>query len=513
MASTLRCLLVVFALGAVCCANRGKFTSMSNLEKLFYIESEVIALSDVFLREEHFAHQGEDPHNLGGMKKTVEKNKVIHRNISNMSEYLSHPINVFHLTRRLCREWKSTLQIIWTGEPCQKWNIPQLKARLANINNNMPTRDDLMRVALGIAHIQYTENMTFDDIYAGVIRGRKSLQPVIIEDLIDLAWGAFSGGQFLFTTNVVERVLKECKKNPGSEYCNSPKAFKIAASSYYEMNKLEEAVQMIDKVLSMDPEDKGALRSRRFYAGRLRSKSRGKEVLFGARNVKYYETCRGERRKSSAQMSRLHCVLLPTRYFLVFEKAEYHHMDPPIVEFHSTIQPQFLKVMKRIATKAYREMATRNLYQSPDFTFRPLPTYAYKQYASRFMHLKSPLTWPFVEGSVEIRQISLEGMYFRPKDRENLPNLGSHVGSFFTFLDDEYNGGEFVFPKYKLKITPNIGNTIFFFPTRSTLNICPVSYGVQWLAVQSLFEKKVKGLCRLYDQNMWDKDGKWKLAY
>ncbi|XP_046543029.1 prolyl 4-hydroxylase subunit alpha-1-like [Haliotis rubra] len=486
---------------------------MANLEKLFYIESEIIALADVFLREEHFAHHGEDPHNLGGMRETVERNKVLHGNISDMNEYLSHPINVFHLTRRLTREWKATLQVIWKGEPCQKWDVPELKARISNIHHNIPTKEDLMRVALGIAHIQFTENLKFDDIYSGLIRGRKSLQPVIIEDLIDFAWGSFDGGQYLFTTNVVERILEECKKAPENKFCNSPKAFKLAATSYFEMNKVEKAVQMIDKVLAMNPDDGGAQRSRRFYAGRLRRKSSGKEVLFSARNVKYFETCRGERKKSAAQMSRLHCVLLPTRHFLVFEKAEYHHMDPPVVEFHSTMKPSLLKVMMRIATKAYRSMSTNNRYSSPDFTFQPLPTYAYKQYESRFMHLKSPMAWPFVEGTVEIRQISLEGMYFRAKDKENLPNLGGHVGSFFTFLNDDYNGGEFVFPKYKIKLTPNIGNTIFFFATKSTLNICPVSYGVQWLAVQSLYERKVKGRCRLYDNDLWDKNGKWKLAY
>ena len=51
----------------------------------------------------------------------VERAKETHRRVgSNTKEYLSHPVNVFHLTQRLGKGWRDAIHIIRKSKPCRE---------------------------------------------------------------------------------------------------------------------------------------------------------------------------------------------------------------------------------------------------------------------------------------------------------------------------------------------------------------------------------------------------------
>lgn len=51
----------------------------------------------------------------------LEDVKAIHRDIGrNVAGYISHPINQFHLTRRLYHQWREVLQRILNSDTCVK---------------------------------------------------------------------------------------------------------------------------------------------------------------------------------------------------------------------------------------------------------------------------------------------------------------------------------------------------------------------------------------------------------
>ena len=51
----------------------------------------------------------------------VEDAKETHRKVgSSTKDYLSHPVNVFHLTQRLGTGWKNAIDLIRQSKPCRQ---------------------------------------------------------------------------------------------------------------------------------------------------------------------------------------------------------------------------------------------------------------------------------------------------------------------------------------------------------------------------------------------------------
>lgn len=54
----------------------------------------------------------------------LEDVKAIHKDIGrNVAGYISHPINQFHLTRRLYHQWREVLQRILNSDTCVKGKL------------------------------------------------------------------------------------------------------------------------------------------------------------------------------------------------------------------------------------------------------------------------------------------------------------------------------------------------------------------------------------------------------
>ena len=56
-------------LGLTIAANCGPFTSLVNLEKLYTLEDELITIADVILKQEKYAHDGVDVHNIENLER------------------------------------------------------------------------------------------------------------------------------------------------------------------------------------------------------------------------------------------------------------------------------------------------------------------------------------------------------------------------------------------------------------------------------------------------------------
>ena len=62
----------ILFLGLTIAANCGPFTSSVNLEKLYTLEDELITIADVILKQEKYAHDGVDVHNIENLERYAE---------------------------------------------------------------------------------------------------------------------------------------------------------------------------------------------------------------------------------------------------------------------------------------------------------------------------------------------------------------------------------------------------------------------------------------------------------
>ena len=62
----------ILLLGLTIAANCGPFTSLVNLEKLYTLEDELITIADVILKQEKYAHDGVDVHNIENLERYAE---------------------------------------------------------------------------------------------------------------------------------------------------------------------------------------------------------------------------------------------------------------------------------------------------------------------------------------------------------------------------------------------------------------------------------------------------------
>ena len=64
-------ILSVVLLGLASVVTGGPFSSIVNLEKLYTLEDELIAITDVILKQERYQHQGEDVHDFEKIERYV----------------------------------------------------------------------------------------------------------------------------------------------------------------------------------------------------------------------------------------------------------------------------------------------------------------------------------------------------------------------------------------------------------------------------------------------------------
>lgn len=513
------------------------FTTYPNLLKLYYMEEECLSNVDVFLREELAEHGNlEDAgiahrHNLTTVRKLVETAKNTRKEVgSKTKEYLSHPVNVFHLVKRLHDGWRDAIELIRQSKPCREWHMPQLISRLANLEANLPTDEDLHSVVSNLLTIQHTQAISTKQLVEGKVAGYNSVVPISPHQQFSIARSAVDDDDYYYAAQWLKHLsryegLKRLTK--AEDGFNATNVLGMLASAYYRINLLPEALKAIEDLLQKDPENMVGRNNRVFYEDRLsRSEKGGDKAAFILPKTRYvgledsyrrkYESlCRGTKIKPK----RLACRMEPTwpGSRVSFYKMEMLNRKPPIVAYHDVISRKDAEQVIEIAEDEYEKdaMDSDEGYKTPEFTLvlsqvaqrRKMSLPASVNFQRMLVRIKKRLTTlphaampPYILGESEVRNYGHQGFYFKPPPNFEVHTSGAHTATAMVFLNDVDLGGEIVFPGANTRVFAQLGTVVIYFPSMKKFHaICPVAYGTEWLLIHSFFEKRAPTWCRLHE--------------
>ncbi|KAK7112409.1 hypothetical protein V1264_011874 [Littorina saxatilis] len=490
------------------------------------MEEESLSNVDVFLREELFEHGDKESadaaHNLTALRNLVAEAKQTHREVgSNTKEYLSHPVNVFHLARRLRTGWKNAIGHIRNSKPCKEWHMPQLISRLANIEDNLPSEGELTSVTYNLLTIQHTQGIRTQDLLRGKVGNRSALEPISPQEQFQVAKVAVDEDDYFYAAQWLKHLsrsakLKDMRKE--EDGFNATNVLGMLASAYFRINMLPEALKVTNQLLKKDPENMVARTNKVFFEERI---ARGKESTktgspkrFGNEDTyrrNFERLCRG----TEIKPKRLKCVLLPTwpRSKLSFHKLEILNRRPPIVAFHGVVSRRDATRLVDVAEEEYEKIAmdSEEGFRTPEFTLvmsklgkTRAAQYKQQQLLSKIRTKLSTLPYtvrpPYTSGESEARNFGHQGFYIKPNPHFQIQNLGAHTGTAMVFLNDVEMGGEIVFPTANTRIAPQMGTVVFYFPSFKKFHtICPVAYGTEWVLIHSFYERRAPYFCRLHE--------------
>ncbi|XP_062614027.1 prolyl 4-hydroxylase subunit alpha-2-like [Saccostrea cucullata] len=475
-------------------------TTVMNFEKFFRMEEELLTLSDLIVKQELRSHE-EDVHQLANITGVLENVKAIHKDVGrNVVGYISHPINQFHLTRRLYHNWREILQHILHSDTCVK----ALKVKLQNIEDNVPSKDVFDTIASTISALQRYKSFTIDQIMNGNIAEAKPLQKLTLADAFDIAQASYEKEEMYYAIEWLKYIVDEVKANRISDIDDQISAaavFHLLSNAYFKAGFIKEAQTTLADLLRFDPSNAAAKRNLEYLQiskvlanpAQLKPKTPSKK----SRRL-YEELCRSEEKTIISKSSRLKCVYFPLRspvpYMKSDVRAEVLNRSPLIVVFYDMIDNGTAMAISYMGHKKLMDASTVRRYSDVRHNAAVYDTTYWKwipNLQTKFSKLKLS-HFPPVLFSYRTFNIGTEGELMN----NELAQKDQVMGVFISFLTDSTVGGELVFPLSKIKIPVTKGNVVFA-EYKARMGICPVYFGSQWYGSQTLYEKIQPEICPL----------------
>lgn len=504
-------ILTVLFLGLASAANCGPFTSLINLEKLYTLEDELITIADVTVKQERRIHEeeGEDIHHLDKLDSTVENVKNIHRKVGgenttefNITQYILHPINVFHLTKRLVKQWSSVVKTLRDSKTC----VLPMRHKIDNIGDNIPSEEHLTAVGKAIINIQSIHDIPTDDIIRGNIFGNSSLEPLSVDDQYTLARAAYDAEDFNLAVDWLLKVTSNYANETDVKF-SLANVLNVLSSSYYKLKRPDDALTTLDKILEMDPENKMAIRNKKFMTQKLESgqedETRGKPDPEKRKEKLVQDLCSGKTTKNASKQSQLKCVYLRKRNQPMFTRpmiqGEIMNVKPLIILFHNFTNRSMQNATLHLGQQMMRDSMYTFYYKNPggigsieiegDDDDEEFLSILEKNLLKIHLTPTKPTSSEFL-----VRNIGMEGY----TSGSQLEAERYYMGSFQIFLSEMKHGGEIVFPFSKTKVIPQKGSVLFYEKKlHKQMSICPVILDTEWLAEYQLYDREDRNVCHI----------------
>lgn len=499
----------VVLLGLASVVTGGPFSSIVNLEKLYTLEDELIAITDVILKQERYQHQGEDVHDFEKIESKIERAKAIHRKVGgentttqNISEYVLHPINIFHLTKRLATGWSSIVRILQESNSC----IKPMRHKVDNIGDNIPTEDQLLTVGKSIIYLQTIYDISIDDLIKGKIFGNTSLEPLSLDDQYTFARAAYESEDLDLAVDWLLKVISNYANESNVDF-SMTSALNLLSSIYFKLKRTDDALATINKILENDPENMIALRNRKFMSNKKDTNEEGETSLDNQerKHKLTMELCSGQTEKNVSRQSNLKCVYLPERDQAMFTrpnvKAEIINYKPFIIIFHNLTNNH----MQNATLQTGQEMMRDFMYDENRYRNR----YGMERIKINNHHFDKEKLIPMLQdklhnvqltrlqptrSNIVVRNIGMEG--YTTKDIVHPVVERFYFGSFIIFLSEVEHGGEIVFPFSKTKVKPIKGSVLFYEKkAHKQWRVCPVVLDTEWIAEYPLYDPVNRNIC------------------
>lgn len=511
-------ILTVLFLGLASAANCGPFTSLINLEKLYTLEDELITIADVTVKQEKRLHEeGEDIHRLDNLDSIVENAKNIHRKVGgenttefNITQYILHPINVFHLTKRLVKQWSTVVQTLRDSKTC----VLPMRHKIDNIGDNIPSEEQLTVVGKSIINIQSIHDIPTDDIIGGNIFGNTSLEQLSVDDQYTLARAAYDAEEFNLAVDWLLKVTSNYANETDVKF-SLANVLNVLSSSYYKLKRSEDALTTLDKILEMDPDNKKAMGNKKFIIQKLESgqeeEPKGKTDPEKRKNKLVQDICSGKTAKNASKQAQLKCVYIRKRNQPMFTKppiqGEIMNVSPLIILFHNFTNSKMQNATSYLGQQKMRDSMYTFYYKNPggigSMIIDKDDTYdenndddddLLSALEKNLLKIHLTPSKPASSSDFLVRNIGMEG--YTPDSQPEAERY--YMGSFQIFLSEMKHGGEIVFPFSRTKVVPQKGSVLFYEKKlHKQMSICPVILDTEWLAEYQLYDRVDRNVCHI----------------
>ncbi|XP_033727893.1 prolyl 4-hydroxylase subunit alpha-2-like [Pecten maximus] len=474
------------------------FFSYINLEKYFFIEEELIGLANAIVEMERKSHSEDDIHQIFHHSRIIQHAKSIHMDVVQYEDYLAHPINVFHLTKRLACDWRHTITSLLQSSIC----VNDLKVKLLDIEDNLPTDDAFYNITYAVLGLQVFQGYSIEDMMEGSVDGIQPHEPVTLGDAVDFGISAYTQGCHDRAISWLEFVVTKIgnsKDNIGRHSIGM--LFSNLATVYLRNNDADKALEITDRFLKLVPDSSIAKQNKAYFEMKIskREKKRKPRMTVSKFTRLREGLCSGaislhekKRRGRTVRLDTWDESALTRKYRF---DAIVMRRRPLIVVLPGMISDD---TTANITTLGYDRMfqkaITANKYGDPKFRVRVNDTSGPFTIAVQEDLSQIKLTrYPPQQTKFEVLNAGLDGIYSTASKKRF---THSFSGTMLAALSDFTLGGEVVFPFSKTILKLNKGDVVFY-EAGAVMSICPVMYGTKWYGTMGVWESLPNGVCGL----------------
>ncbi|XP_060076191.1 prolyl 4-hydroxylase subunit alpha-3-like [Ylistrum balloti] len=472
--------------------------SYVNMEKYYFIEEELIGLTNAIVEIERKGHSEGDVHDIFQHSRIIQHTKHIHVDVSHLEDYLAHPINIFHLTKRLATTWRTTIESLLESSLC----VNDLKFKLLDIEDNIPSESHFNNITYAVLGLQIFRGYSIVDMMNGSVNGVQPHEPVTLEDAVDFGMSAYAIGDLKRSISWLEFVINEIGNSTDDVGRHSiGKLYSSLATVYSQNNNIDKALETLGRYLNLVPDSVTAKQSEEYFRMKKSTGSSKKKTRITASKFKRLREglCSGSISMTN-QKAKGRTVTLNTwdESFLtrkVYFDAIVMRRRPLIVLIPGMIDKDTATNITNLGyDKMFDKIIPANKYGNPKYRVKVNDTSGSYTIAVQEDLSQIKLTrYPPQKTRFEVFNIGLDGVHSTPAKKRSGPSFS---GTMLTALSDTTAGGEVVFPLSKTRMKLNKGDVLFY-EAGASMSICPVLFGSQWYGTMDVFESLPNRVCGL----------------
>ncbi|XP_053658674.1 prolyl 4-hydroxylase subunit alpha-1-like [Anopheles marshallii] len=421
--------------------------------------------------------------------------KELNAGLKNEVEYTSNPTSAFLLVNRLVNDW----------ERIRVFMDLDVGVKLQN-NTEMPTSDDAVGVAEGLARLQDMYQLDTKDMASGKLLHRQIGRQLRTAECYEIGNKLTTAANYRYAVSWLREALRLwTTESPGVSKVEIMNSLSYALS---QQGEYDEALELTQKVLKLQPDNQRALNSKEPLEKWIDYKKQyGLPPPVPDANYRLYPSlCRGDYQRPTKDVAKLRCRYEHNRTpFLRIAplKLEELNHDPVIVVYHEVLYDKEIATLLDIAKPLlHRSMVGDDAVKKVSKTRT-----SNNGWLDDVMHPVVRIITRRTEDMTDLAMSASEqlqvgnygvGGHYLPHYDYAVPEegkvaypavgKGNRIATVMYYLSDVAIGGATVFPELGVGVFPRKGSAIFWYnlhangttDSRTLHGACPVFVGSKW---------------------------------
>ncbi|XP_026848966.1 prolyl 4-hydroxylase subunit alpha-1 [Drosophila persimilis] len=484
-----------------------------------YYSSSVLGLLNLFELEREFmdnfiVYADVLQEKVDNLKMYIDSlDRGMHENHKEREGFVSNPLNAFGLIRRLHQEWPK-----WQNYTKKPLGVAQLTA-MEELLSKAPEPYDMTESLKSMDRIERAYDLPASHIARGLLQNKQYDTQLSVRDCLALAQHKYESGDYIRASMWYREALRH-NGEPNAEIINSvlgnpldgvdlqfARTIVIRGLGLSDHSMSRETIhELASNFLNQSsPRD-----VKIFISHYLRQSDEqiGNELGTVQTPPTAHESgCRGLFPKRTNLVCRYNSTTTPFLRLAPLKMEEVNH-DPYIVMYHQVLSDREMEEMKQLARPMTNGMSgseMANLTEPLEIVARVAWLIEASPFRER-LNLRIGDMTGFDVSDFKALQLANFGVgsYFKAHydyrtERVNdlgVTELGDRTGSIIFYASEVPQGGTTIFPDIQVTVTPQKGNSLFWFNTfddstpdpRSLHAICPVIAGSRWTITKWLHQ-------------------------